>query len=75
MPGVAALASDRGGMRYTGYSERNRDDALQDAAAADRAQERGRPLRYAVVRIATEKISPDRVTGRGSGPPWRSWPA
>lgn len=57
--GVSVLASDRGGMRYSGYSARNRDDAVQDArAAADRAQVRGLPLRYAVVRIATEEVFP-----------------
>jgi len=57
--GVSVLASERGGLQYAAYSERNRDDALQDArAAAARAQERGLPLRYAVVRIATEEIFP-----------------
>ena len=59
MAGVSALASDSGGVRHAAYSERNRDDALQDArAAAARAQERGLPLRYVVVRIATEEVFP-----------------
>jgi hypothetical protein len=46
-------------MRYTSYSERNRDNAIQDARdAADRARVRGLPLRYAVVRITTEEVFP-----------------
>lgn len=57
--GVSVLASDRGGMQYTGYSERNRDDAVEDArTAAANAQARGLPLRYAVVRIASEEVFP-----------------
>lgn len=57
--GVSVLTSDRGGMRHTGYSERNRADAVQDAReAADSARSRGLPLRYAVVRIATEEVFP-----------------
>ena len=57
--GVSVLASSRGGMRHTGYSARNRDDAVQDAReAAGRAQAQGLPLRCAVVRIATEEVFP-----------------
>jgi hypothetical protein len=57
--GVSVLASDSGGMRHTGYSDRNRDDAVQDAReAAGRARAAGLPLRYAVVRIATEEVFP-----------------
>ena len=57
--GVSVLVSDTGGLRHSGYSERNRDDALQDArAAAARAQKRGLPQRYAVVRIVTEEVFP-----------------
>jgi hypothetical protein len=42
-----------------GYSARNRDDALQDAEkAATDARARGLPLRYVVVRIATEAVFP-----------------
>lgn len=56
---VSVLASSRGGLRYTSYSKRNRDDAVQDAReAADRARANGLPLRYAVVRIATEEVFP-----------------
>jgi hypothetical protein len=58
--GVAVLASARpGGMKHTTYSDVNRDDAIRDAReAAERAQSRGLPLRYAVVRIATEEVFP-----------------
>ena len=42
------------------YSVRNRDDAINDARkAAASAQARSLPLRYAVVRIATEAVFPD----------------
>jgi hypothetical protein len=42
-----------------GYSARNRDDAVQDARkAAERAGQQGLPLRYAVIRIATEEVFP-----------------
>lgn len=53
------LTPDRGAMEYTGYSGRNRDDALQAAAAAN-AQARGLVLRYAVVRVATEEAFSSR---------------
>ena len=57
--GVSVLTSASGGMRYSAYSDRNREDAVRDAAAAaDRARARGLPLRYGVVRIATEEVPP-----------------
>jgi hypothetical protein len=53
-------ASDRGGLQYSGYGKRNREDAVRDAtAAAASAQERGLPLRYVVVKIATEEVFPE----------------
>ena len=60
--GVSVLTSARGGMQYSAYSGRNRQDAAEDAAAAaDKARARGLPLRYAVVRIATEEVFPPRT--------------
>jgi hypothetical protein len=56
---VSVLTTPRNGMPVTGYSDLNRDDAVQDAsAAAGRARAAGLPLRYAVVRIATEEVFP-----------------
>jgi hypothetical protein len=57
--GVSVLTTPRNGLPVTGYSDLNRGDAVHDAsAAADRARAAGLPLRYAVVRIATEEIFP-----------------
>jgi hypothetical protein len=56
---VSVLTTPRNGLPVTGYSDLNRDDAVQDAsAAAGRARAAGLPLRYAVVRIATEEAFP-----------------
>ena len=56
---VSVLTSQRTGLPYTGYSDINRDDAVQDAReAADRARACGLPLRYTVVHIATEEVFP-----------------
>ena len=61
---ASVLATPRNGLRVTGYSAGNRGDAVQDASeAAARAVAAGLPLRYAVVRIATEDVFPDRLTG------------
>jgi hypothetical protein len=66
--GVSVLASDRGGMRHTGYSDTSRGDAVQDAReAADRA--RARPA--AALRRGPHRdrgsLPPRRVTGRVTG--------
>lgn len=56
---VSVLTSQRTGLPYTGYSDINRDDAVQDAReAANRARASGLPLRYTVVHIATEEVFP-----------------
>ena len=57
--GVAVLVSSSDGLSCSGYSARNRDDAVKDArAAADRAKASNLPLRYAVVHVATEEVFP-----------------
>ena len=61
---VSVLASSRGGLRYTSYSKRNCDDAVQDAReAADRARARGCATSWSASR--PRKSSPDHVTDRG----------
>jgi hypothetical protein len=57
--GVSVHNSESEGVQYSGYGSRNRDEAVRDAtAAATAAQERGLPLRYVVVKIATEEVFP-----------------
>jgi hypothetical protein len=57
--GVSVHNSESGGLQYSGYGRRDRGDAVRDAtAAAASAQEQGLPLRYVVVKIATEEIFP-----------------
>jgi hypothetical protein len=58
--GVSVHNSESEGVQYSGYGRRNRDEAVRDAtAAATSAQERGLPLRYVVVKIATEEVFPE----------------
>ena len=58
--GVSVHNSESEGVQYSGYGSRNRDEAVRDAtAAATSAQERGLPLRYVVVKIATEAVFPE----------------
>ena len=58
--GVSVHNSESGGLQYSGYGRRNREDAVRDAtAAAASAQEQGLPLRYVVVKIATEEVFPE----------------
>ena len=58
--GVSVHNSESEGQQYSGYGSRNREDAVRDAtAAAASAQERGLPLRYVVVKIATEEVFPE----------------
>ncbi len=58
--GVSVHNSESEGVQYSGYGRRNRAEAVRDAtAAATSAQERGLPLRYVVVKIATEEVFPE----------------
>jgi hypothetical protein len=58
--GVSVHNSESGGLPYSGYGSRNHEDAVRDAtAAATSAQERGLPLRYVIVKIATEEVFPE----------------
>jgi hypothetical protein len=44
-------------FRDLAYSAKNRDDVLRDAeAAAAAAQAEGEPLKYCVIRVATEAV-------------------
>jgi hypothetical protein len=58
--GVSVHNSESEGVQYSGYGSRNRAEAVRDATtAATSAQERGLPLRYVVVKIATEEVFPE----------------
>lgn len=52
---MSVLVSERDGLKYSGI---NRDDVQDAREAARRARANGLPLRYAIVRIATEEVFP-----------------